>query len=295
MAALALLPSFACAFSGSSSILYVALDGSDSASGSEGNPFRTLQHCAAVAPAGSTCLLADGRYDRTEDQAPIVIERDLTIAGEVTAVLDGSIELSTTWTRGDTNTCIYTSGTLDMEVWQLLAASTSASGGFIPIAPARFPNAKMSDDSVFDGAPYSLSGRRNGSLLYSNKESSSGKIVDDGSHTPSMASCGLDFTGAIAVLPLGTMGTLTQGVRVKQHRPGSASFSYNPPAGTAGKAAPVAFERSQQVRLLAGAQHALDPTRGRATSTFPSSSRARVACSTPRVSGASRGAVPAGG
>lgn len=52
----------------------------------------------------------------------------------------------------------------------------------------------------------------NGSMLYSIKASTSGRLVEDGAHTPSMASSGIDFTGSIAVVPLGTMGSLTQGV-----------------------------------------------------------------------------------
>ena len=43
------------------------------------------------------------------------------------------------------------------------------------------------------------------------------------------------FSGAIAVLPLGTMGSLTQGVVVQQHAKGSDTFTYAPPTGTAGK------------------------------------------------------------
>ena len=233
---LSMVSHLAYSFAPGATVFYVSLNGSDDASGSEGSPFRTLQHCASVAPAGATCLLAEGRYDGAADQEPLLIERDLTVAGQGTAVLDGSIKIDSTWTRGVGNeTCVYTSRTLDTEIWQLWAAAASADCGFVPIAPARFPNAKMSDDSVFDGAPFSLSGRRNGSLLYSTRESSAGKIVEDGTHAPSMASSGLDFTGALAVLPLGTMGTLTQGVRVNEHGAGSASFRYSPPPGTAGK------------------------------------------------------------
>ena len=71
--------------------------------------------------------------------------------------------------------------------------------------------------------------------MYSTKASRPGEIVDDGNMVPSLASSGLDFTGTIAVLPLGTMGALTQGVRVMRHGKGQGSFSYTPPPGTAGK------------------------------------------------------------
>lgn len=39
-----------------------------------------------------------------------------------------------------------------------------------------------------------------------------GRIIETGDNTPSMASSGIDFTGMIAVLPLGTMGNMAQGV-----------------------------------------------------------------------------------
>ena len=39
-----------------------------------------------------------------------------------------------------------------------------------------------------------------------------GRIIETGDNSPSMASSGIDFTGMIAVLPLGTMGNMAQGV-----------------------------------------------------------------------------------
>jgi hypothetical protein len=46
-----------------------------------------------------------------------------------------------------------------------------------------------------------------------------------------MASSGIDFTGAIVVLPLGVMGDETQGVRVARHNVGSGNLSYTYPPG----------------------------------------------------------------
>jgi hypothetical protein len=43
------------------------------------------------------------------------------------------------------------------------------------------------------------------------------------------------MTGMIAVLPLGTMGNMAQGVRVESHTVGAGEFTYVPPKGTAGK------------------------------------------------------------
>jgi hypothetical protein len=71
--------------------------------------------------------------------------------------------------------------------------------------------------------------------------------VEDGKHTPSMASSGLDFTGTIAVISLGTMGDMSQGVKVNTHAAGAHSFRYTAPAGTVGKGhlnVPFFFEGS---------------------------------------------------
>ena len=169
-----------------------------------------------------------------------MINYSVTVAGDpsnsIPAVLDGSVLISTTWTKSSAprfaeSQCVYTSAPLDVEVWQLWATGMAAPpaktaarfDGFSPLTPARFPNAKLSDDSAFDAMPsgggsippLSAGANKavtNGSMLYSTKASTSGRIVEDGTHTPSMASSGIDFAGAIAVVPLGTMGSLTQGV-----------------------------------------------------------------------------------
>ena len=226
---------------------YVSLSGSDTASGTRTDPFSTVQHCAKVAPAGSMCLLAGGRYDRDVDLAsPIAVTQDITIAGDPLdsslPVLDGSAPVNTTWTASQDNKCVYQSAPLAQAVWQLWATGVReppppsvpspsyALDNHAPLTPARFPNAKLSDDSVFNSAP-----GKNSSFLYSSKQSKSGLLVDDGSHEPTLASSGIDATGLIAVLPLGTMGMFTQGVKVQKHIKGASQFSYRSPQGTAGK------------------------------------------------------------
>jgi hypothetical protein len=232
--------------------LYVALNGSDSNTGtSRAAAFATLRKCVAAAPAGGTCVLGGGRYDRAKDwpSGAIEITRDITIVGDPQsakrAVLDGSVAIETQWTAGTGDEkCVYTSSPMDVVPWQLWATGSAPSGiaspawaldGFAPLTPARFPNARLSDDSVFDSAPLSHTGRTNSSFLYSSKISTPGHLTEDGAHAPSLASSGLDLTGAIAVLPLGTMGKLTQGVVVLKHGAGAAGFTYKSPVGTAGK------------------------------------------------------------
>jgi len=186
------------------------------------------------------------------DRQTVVASKPVTISGAksglVPAVLDGSVPLATKWSKlggpnaalgNDAASCIFSSELLAQEVSQLWVSPSgserAAVGGrealtnLIPLTPARFPNAKLSDDSVFDSAPVEVTGRRNASVLYSAKASTSGNLIDDGEHKPSLASSGIDFTGTIAVLPLGTMGSATQGVRVKNHIAGQSSFSYDSP------------------------------------------------------------------
>ena len=220
---------------------YVAASGgSDSNSGgSFAEAFATLGAClTAVAEAGGggTCWLGPGRHDSAD--AAAVATSGATIsgakAGATPAILDGSVALSPAdlaW-RPSGKRCIYRSAPLKRPVWQLWASSAGANSyhGFDVLTPARFPNAKLSDDSVFRAAPGA-----NSSMLYSTSKSTSGHLVEDGTHVPTMAGSGIDFTGLIAVLPLGTMGAMTQGVRVRQHGAGQNSFRYDPPPGTAGK------------------------------------------------------------
>ena len=206
------------------------MNGSDTAAGtSRYAAFATVQKCVATAPSGSTCFLGSGRYDRTVDQAPMVLSGEITIAGDPMngdgpgrmAVLDGSVAITTTWSAGSgAEKCIYTSAPLTTSTmpWQLwvdgLAAPPTPSpafklDGYAPLTPARFPNARLDDDTVFKAAPagttplpplhdFSNSAATpatNGSLLYSSKDSTPGHIVDDGTHVPSLASSGIDFTG----------------------------------------------------------------------------------------------------
>eukprot|EP00756_Hemistasia_phaeocysticola_P003218 Hpha_TRINITY_DN1212_c0_g1::TRINITY_DN1212_c0_g1_i1::g.44785::m.44785 len=224
---------------GDTGTFYVALNGSDTAAGTSwGEAFATVQKCVEVAPQGGTCYIGGGRYDREQDRAPLVISKDITLRGEPGAlpVLDGSRGIETTWTVSSTNKCVYRSAPLGYTVWQLWAQTSVSTfipspsrelDGFSPLTPARFPNARLSDDSVFDSGM-----SRNGSMLYSSKTSTPGNLIDDGAHSPSIASSGIDFTGMIAVLPLGVMGSAVQGVKVLKHAKGSSSFTYKFPPST---------------------------------------------------------------
>ena len=202
---------------------FVSLTGNDSADGSSHNsPFKSVAKCLSVASVDGTCFLNGGRYDL--EMYPLSINQDITLAADPQSdngrpILDGSQLVQTTWKQSSQQKCVYRSTALSgSPVSQLWSSGMSKPTSppspsaqlddFSPLTPARFPNALLHDDSVFDGHPTNT----NGSLLYSKRTSSSGNIYDSGTHIPSLESSGIDFTGMIAVLPLGTMGMLTQGV-----------------------------------------------------------------------------------
>ena len=230
-----------------SSYFVSAAGGSDANSGASfAEAFATLRHClAAVASSGGggTCWLGPGRH--LSGPVAAVATSAATISGAKSgarpAILDGSVALSLEWTAtaaaaaaappaGNGSSCIYRSSPLPSPVSQLWASTAGPNAygpeGYDVLTPARFPNAKMSDDSIFKSAPGPHS-----AVLYSTRASTPDQLIEDGSHVPSMASSGLDFTGTIAVMPLGTMGDETQGVRVGKHAVGSANFSYTYPTG----------------------------------------------------------------
>ena len=171
---------------------YISRTGDDSNSGSSSTPFRTLSRCVEAAPAGGRCIFQGG--GRFEVEETVQLPRDITLEGQENSttkpILDGSSELKTTWTKKSTSSCIYTSASISGPVTQLWANGTflpmstaidvsysptkiTTEGlkapptsspsfeldGFAPLTPARFPNAKLSSDDAFNGAPSSYSGK----------------------------------------------------------------------------------------------------------------------------------------
>jgi hypothetical protein len=211
--------------------MYVSLKGSDSNSGLLASPFRTLQACVN-SQSSVECVMRGGRYDTEKDVTIIKNRGDVTISGmpgDEPAVIDGSVEVNMTWSKHGSNKCVYESeafSDVSAVPWQMWV--TDATGEAKPLTPARWPNAKLSDLSVFSAK----------SFTYSAKNSSTAKgIIYDGGKTPStsIAASGIDFTDTLAVLPLGTMGMVLTGATVKDHAAGKNSFKFDPPAGVAGK------------------------------------------------------------
>ena len=125
------------------------------------NIYQTVRKCASTAPPGGVCFLGGGRYDREIDANLVLHNANITIARDPAAttppILDGSVAIDTTWTKKQGTTCVYQSTPLPTAIWQLWATGIAPPprhysaaydlDGFAPLTPARFPNAKLSDDT----------------------------------------------------------------------------------------------------------------------------------------------------
>ena len=67
-----------------SSIYYVSSSGSDSASGSESNPFKTINYAHQIAKDDDTIIILDEGIvlDETNNDAPFIIDKRLTFQGK---------------------------------------------------------------------------------------------------------------------------------------------------------------------------------------------------------------------
>eukprot|EP01063_Lacrimia_lanifica_P037967 TRINITY_DN795_c0_g1_i1.p1 TRINITY_DN795_c0_g1~~TRINITY_DN795_c0_g1_i1.p1 ORF type:complete len:614 (+),score=130.99 TRINITY_DN795_c0_g1_i1:49-1890(+) len=198
---------------------YVSPNGDDANAGTLAAPFKTLQKCVDSAGAG-TCTLRGGRYP---DSAVVTAGVALQAYKGEDAIIDGSSVVAKKWTKTAPKSCIYRSApyaSSETVPWQLFLENMT------PLTPARWPNGRLDDKSVFKPL---VDGK--GPLAYTARDSTFGNLVDDGSHSPSLASSGMDFTDCTVVLPLGTMGLNPIGAKVTSHSPGARNLTYEPPPG----------------------------------------------------------------
>ena len=143
-------------------------------------------------------------------------------------MIDGSQLLNASWTLKSGSSCIYESSPIEDTVpWQLWLDTHTV------LTPARWPNAKLSDLSVFTA----MSATGEGPLAYSDRKSDKpdpnnrGKLltlIDDGTHNPSLrdAMKAIDFTDTLAVQSFGSLYQYTTGSRVKSTDAASGSLTY---------------------------------------------------------------------
>lgn len=191
--------------------------GDDSNNGtSTDEPFKTISTCiSALKASGDECHIRAGRYHEPEFKIsgkrgsasqPIVIRG----YGNEMPVIDGTIPLrprgSSTWVRGADG--VY-SAEIDRDIWQLFVSEEMMTN-------ARWPNALWSDKTVFLNSHWAKSDA-------TSTQSPQGRMVDDGEKD--LTGSGLNVTGAMAVLNIGSFNTFT--AKVENHVPGSNSFTYN--------------------------------------------------------------------
>lgn len=193
---------------------YVATDGSDSNAGTLLAPFATIQHAATVLSPGDTCYIRGGSYyqntviDGLHGTSSLPIT--FTNYSNETVTFDGSQALAdlgaSAWTLHSGN--IYKT-TLNTDIWQLYVDGAL-------MMPARWPNASLDDNSVFDWDYWAWGNEA---------ASSNGVLVDEPHDGIDLAATNLDLTGAIAVLDVGSWKSWTR--RITSHTAGSNSFTYD--------------------------------------------------------------------
>ena len=224
-----------------SQVIHVATEGSDSNSGSRASPFKTIRTALEFATPGATIEIAPGIYRETIE---LRNKRNLNLqaAEPGTVQVNVSRALPKQWKLGAHG---IWSQKLEYDIWQLFSGNRL-------VYLARWPDATFEDGKIWrmmescrstDGGYNQRKGSWDGKTHI-------GIVYDDGFHKPavpgftegdsryvhdssigfedqppSLASTGIDFTGALAVLNLGHWMTYTQ--PIVSHAAGSDHFTYS--------------------------------------------------------------------
>ena len=193
---------------------YVSVNnGSDSNPGTIDRPWKHVQKAVSVLKSADTCFIRGGRYYEEViisdlKGAPYSI-RFASYPGEQ-VVFDGTGgPIKASWKKYKDN--IYVAK-IDYDIWQLFV------DGNMQIN-ARWPNAFWYDYSVFD---YTKWGYSSDNSTYDG-DTGTGIMTDNG--TRGLATSGINATGAIAILNIGSW--LTWAGMVDTHTPGNSSFNYH--------------------------------------------------------------------
>jgi len=177
--------------------------------GSWRRPFKTIKDCIEVLEnPGDECQIRAGSYHESINieglhgtpQQPIVIRG----YADERPTLDGTVEIKnqTEWIKIKDN--IY-KAKISSTIWQLFLDGEMMTN-------ARWPNAKWSDKSIFNGKLWAR-------LARGSKQG--GTIVDKGGR---LKSTGLNMTGAVAILNIGSFTTFV--AIVENHTANSDRFDF---------------------------------------------------------------------
>jgi len=214
---------------------YVSPAGSDDQPGTREKPFGSLAHACRQLRPGDVLWIDAGRYRqplqleglRGTPDRPIVLRA--VPNGRV--VFDGTLPLDLHWVRYRGK---IWKATVPQPIWQLFAGQQM-------LTPARWPNASMTDPDfwnqkvtwrkmapesrfglVIDQRPESDPPRN---YVAEDEGASWGIRLPEGVNTQSLAATGVDMTGAVAVMNIGSWMTWAQ--FIEHHEPGSNRFTYS--------------------------------------------------------------------
>lgn len=180
------------------------------------NALGSVQACIdKVKYPGDTCLLMAGNY-REEvkvdgkfgtKEKPILIKA----YGDGPVTLDGTTDINGEWKQLKPGSSVYYIPHKE-KVWQLFLDGEMMTN-------ARWPNAKWSDKSIFDASRWGKS----------TSASTQHKMVDEGGK---LAQSGLDATGSVAILNIGSWDTVV--AKVTQHKSGQSWFDFENTWGSLG-------------------------------------------------------------
>ena len=192
---------------------FVSVDGDNSNPGTLEKPWQHVQKAVTVLIPGDVCTIRGGVYHEDvtisslqgTKENPIVFR---SYPGE-RVTFDGTVPITSNWENYKDS--IYVT-TLEKDIWQLFVDGEMQ-------VNARWPNAFWYNYSVFD---YTKWGFANAKSTF-DPPTGKGVIVDNG--TQGLAKSGLNATGAIAILNIGSW--LTWAGIVDQHNSGESNFSFD--------------------------------------------------------------------
>ncbi len=188
-------------------------DGSDDNSGTFSKPWQHVKKALSVLKPGDICTMRGGRYfEEIEINGLVATPYEPIIfrsyEGE-NVIFDGTGgSIQAKWTKYKGN--IYQT-TIEQDIWQLFVDEEMQIN-------ARWPNAFWYDYSVFDYTKWGFSAS-NSSY---NMEKGIGVMNDNG--TQGLANSGVNATGAIAILNIGSWKTFAG--LVTSHTPNEPNFVY---------------------------------------------------------------------
>lgn len=235
---------------------FVHPSGSDSNAGTDPvAPVRTLQRCVdTITKAGDRCLLKSGVYPV---QVPVKVSGvsgtptnrvAIAAAGDGPVVIDGTVRVQSLAAEDSTSTGLSWQAApevgphvfamklqSDAQVTQLFIGHASADETLQMLVPARWPNARFDDKTMYEGpehwahaGPAYGGGQHNVStgvgLVYDAGACRSNETCCSYCNNNSLAASGINATGAVAILNLWADGTGVQ--IVDDHTPGTNFFRY---------------------------------------------------------------------